>query len=73
MTPAPELPAGRIEWIADRHHVGTPDAELAAEIRRRCIGPGWTPRLCERAVRIALARHAENRATYATVTRGYQP
>lgn len=63
------LPTGRIEWLVDRVSVATPSAELAADIARRCSGPGWTPALVRAAVRHALARHEANRQMYRDVMR----
>lgn len=62
---SPECPTVAIRWILGRMHVGTPDAEIEAEIRRRVTektDPRWTPEKLDEAVRFALWEHAENRA-----------
>ena len=57
------IPAGQIEWIVDRLHVGAPDDIVAADIRRRCTAEGWTEALIARAIKLALARHHANQQT----------
>ena len=63
----------------DRYHVGTPDAEIAADIRARCARngpdrptgrPDWTPALIRAAIQYAIARHNANRRTFAWIDAG---
>jgi hypothetical protein len=53
-------------WI-DQRHVGTPNAQIADEVRSR-IGTQESANVIEAAVVIALARHESNRALYRRVT-----
>ena len=68
------IPFARIGWLVDRMHVGTPDADVAAEIRQRCAvnsGDHWTAAEIDAAICHALRRHAVNRGRYARVTAAY--
>jgi hypothetical protein len=51
-------------------HVGTPNEEVEREIRERAARGGATPKQTEEYVRIALARHEENREQYRAVMSG---
>ena len=63
------VPRTDIRWFVDRLHVGTPDDDIAADIRRRATGlPGYTPAIIEASIRYALLRHARNRDLYRHVT-----
>jgi len=58
-----------LEWFVGRFHVGTPDAEVRAEIRKRLsrdISAAETHKIVDRAVRI----HRRNRRLYADVMGG---
>lgn len=64
------IPKGQIEWLVDRLHVGTSNAEVEAEIRKRTMGAGWTPGKVREAVAYALKHHARNRGVFSHVLRG---
>ena len=53
-----------IEWLVDRMHVATPDAEVEADIRGRAARAGATQEQADEYVRIALERHHYNLAEY---------
>jgi len=58
-----------LEWFVGRFHVGTPDAEVRAAIRRRLardISAADARKIVDRAVRI----HRRNRRLYADVMGG---
>lgn len=58
-----------LEWLVGRMHVGTPDAEVRAEIRRRLkpdLDAGERRRIVDAAVRI----HRRNRRLYVDVMGG---
>lgn len=59
-----------IEWLVGKLHVGTPDDEVAADIRRRAEKAGWPAEARDRAVKIAPAAHHKNRDLYYDVVRG---
>lgn len=62
-----ECPTRAIRWLLGNIHVGTSDAEIEAEIRRRAnpaTDARWTEEFTAEAVRFALWEHAENRALY---------
>ena len=65
-----ETPREDIHWLMGRVHVGTPDSEVEADIRRRCTDPVYTPELIQEAVDYALLCHAENRDLYRYVNSG---
>jgi hypothetical protein len=62
------LPEAEIRFIVDRFHVGTPDAEVEADIRRRTAS--WPPASQEEAVEYAIKRHHANQDLYRGVMRG---
>ncbi len=64
------IPKGQIEWLVDRLHAGTSDAEVEREIRGRVSGPGWTPAKIRQACAHAVAHHRRNRGIMARVLRG---
>lgn len=65
------VPRGLIKWLMARVHVGTPKAEIVADIERRCAGnPAFTPALVRQSIAFALACHNENRALFNHVMRG---
>jgi len=58
-----------LEWLVGRFHVGTPDAEVRAEVRRRLAGdttPAERKAILAKATRI----HRRNRRLYAAVMGG---
>ena len=71
ITISDKCPTQSIDYIVNRLHVGTSDAEVEADIRGRATGrDNWTPELIDEAVRYALWRHAENRGQYEGVMGG---
>ena len=72
------VPKQSIEWIVARLHVGTSDAEVAADIRRRFERtlPPMRPirssmeRKIEACITYALKCHHDNGALYTRVMRG---
>mgnify|MGYP001597440701 CR=1 FL=1 len=65
------IPLHSIRWLIDRLHVGTPDADITADMERRTVG--WPKeRAPERAwaIRYALRAHHANQARYRRVTAG---
>ena len=62
------VPQGSIRWLMGRVHVGTPDAEVEADMRRRCAKA--TKEQTAACVAFALACHKENRELYAAVVSG---
>ena len=66
-----QVPRADVRWLMGRIHVGTPDAEVAADIRGRCEGqPGYTPAVIRQTVAFALECHRRNRGEYRRVMRG---
>lgn len=59
-----KLPEAQIRWLVGRMHVGTPEEEVATDIRRRCKRGEWDDRDCERAVNFALREHRRNLEEY---------
>lgn len=65
------VPRRDVNYLMGRVHVGTPDAEVEADIRRRCEGkPGYTPGLVEQSVRYAIECHQRNRELFRHVMGG---
>jgi hypothetical protein len=58
-----------LEWLVGRLHVGTPDAEVRAEIRRR-LAAGVSTAERKRIVDAAVRIHRRNRRLYARVMGG---
>jgi hypothetical protein len=59
------IPRAQINFVVDRFHVSTPDAEITADIQRRIEGqPDWTQANIDEAIRYALKRHHGNREMY---------
>ena len=63
-----QVPQASIRWLLGRVHVGTPDTEVEADIRRRCT-------VCTEAqrkaiVKYALKCHHENQGLYNRVVSG---
>jgi len=65
------VPKGSIHWIMGNVHVGTSDAEVEADIRRRLAKNKNVPedQIVE-CVKYALACHKENRELYRAVMSG---
>ena len=61
------VPRGDIHWLMGRVHVGTPDTEVAADIRKRCTAPGYTSSIVRQSIAYALECHKRNRALRALV------
>jgi hypothetical protein len=69
------LPQGHIESVMSRVHVGTPDAEVEADWRRRCTGAtlAGTPATEEQiklVIKFALHTHHQNCKLYSDVMSG---
>jgi hypothetical protein len=58
-----------LEWLVGRFHVGTPDAEIRAEIRRRVL-PSVSVAERRKIVDAAVRIHRRNRRLYADVMGG---
>jgi hypothetical protein len=63
-----KLPRYDLKWFMGRVHVGTPDSEVEADIRRRCAA--WPPRMIGQAVAYALECHKANQGLYRYVMGG---
>ena len=63
-----DIPKQSIKWLVGRVHVGTPDAEVEADIRRRCSKA--TPAQLKACIKFALKCHHDNRGLYNFVTGG---
>jgi hypothetical protein len=57
-----------IHWLVDRFHVGTPDADIEADMIRRTKGA--TKAEQRKVVKIALKRHHDNQKLYNQVMTG---
>jgi hypothetical protein len=64
------VPRVDIHWLIGRVHVGTSDDEVAADVRKRCTAPGYTPAIVRQSVAYALECHRRNRALYSRVMGG---
>jgi len=68
------VPKGDIHWLMGRVHVGTPDAEIEQEIRRRLeamIRAGKANEgMVAECVKYAIACHRENQGLYNAVVTG---
>jgi len=58
-----------LEWFVGRFHVGTPDGEVRAEIRRR-LAAGVSAAERRRVVDAAVRIHRRNRRLYVRVMGG---
>jgi hypothetical protein len=66
-----DIPTMAIEWIVNRFHVGTPDEEIATDIRRRVRSvPEVSPALEKKMVNYALKQHHKNQGLYHSVMTG---
>ena len=68
-----KVPAFSIDWLLGRVHVGTSDADIESDFRRRLAGSDTAhpKQLADDVIRYALWRHAENRAEYGYVMGGH--
>jgi hypothetical protein len=65
------VPRGSISWLMGRVHVGTPDAEVEADIRGRLAGnPACTEEMLVKCIEYAIACHRENQGLYRAVVSG---
>jgi len=62
------VPQQSIRWLMGRVHVGTPDAEVEADMRKRCSKA--TEEQAAACVEFALACHHENQGLYRSVMSG---
>lgn len=60
-----------VSWLVDRYHVGTPFAEIEADIRARAKKAKATPQQTSAYVAEAKKVHEENRRLYVDVMRGF--
>jgi hypothetical protein len=67
----PQVPYYQIKQIISREHVGTPLAEIRADIRRRCEAAGGTEKDCRDCVTYAAKCHIDNRVMYLEVQGGH--
>lgn len=61
-----------IDWLMQRVHVGTSEADIRADIMRRCRASdfGYPDGYAEACADYAVHVHKQNRALYARVTGG---
>ncbi len=64
-----QIPKSQIRWIVGRFHVSTSDADIKAEIRKRCVR-GWTEKDIVRAEIYAVKCHHEHQRLYRAVVSG---
>lgn len=65
------VPRGAIHWLMGRTHVGTSDAAIEAEVRKRLQkNKGITEEQLAACVAYALACHRENQGLYHAVMTG---
>lgn len=65
----PKVPRNDIRWLVSRIHVGTSAVEIESDIRKRCVGPGYTESIVKQSVAYALECHRRNRDLYCRVMR----
>lgn len=59
------VPRADISWLMGRVHVGTTDAEITADIHKRCDGkPGYTDSIIRQSIAYALECHRRNRKLF---------
>jgi hypothetical protein len=63
------VPEAAIRWLLGRVHVGTPDAEIEADIRQRTSRA--TKKVQDACVAYALKCHRENQDLYRAVQSGH--
>ena len=66
-----QIPKGQLDCVVDRFHIGTPDSEIEADIRRMCGNLNLTPGLINAAVKYALRRHDNNVSLYQRIVRAF--
>lgn len=59
-----------VSYIVDKYHVGTPDSEIRAEIRKRCKRAKTPSAECAKIVAAAIRRHHANLKVYQDVMGG---
>jgi hypothetical protein len=64
------VPQFDIRWLMGRVHVGTPDSEVEADMRRRFAKSNATPVQVQACVDFALRCHHENQGLYRSVMSG---
>lgn len=64
------VPQASIRWLMGRVHVGTPDSEVEADMRKRCAKGNGTEEQIAACVAFAIACHRENQRLYDAVTTG---
>ncbi len=65
------IPKQTIDFIVGRMYIGTSDADVKADIERRCVSaPGWNKYLVKEAVEYAIKSHRKNQALYERVMSG---
>lgn len=64
-----KIPEASIRWLIGRVHVGTSDAEIEADMLRRCAKA--TTAQQKACVKYALKCHRENQALYGYVMSGH--
>jgi len=64
------IPRADIRWLVGHRHAASAADEIAADVRKRCNNPFFTPRLIEQSVAYALECHRRNRELYRRVMRG---
>lgn len=67
---ASKVPKSQIDFIVGNIHVGTPDEEVADNIRRRCEKNGFPAAVMKACVVYALKAHKRNRDLYNDVMMG---
>jgi hypothetical protein len=67
----PKVPRGDVSWLSGKWHVSMTDAEIEADIRKRCNAPGYTPSIINQTVAYAIWCHRKNQKLYRYVARGY--
>jgi|HubBroStandDraft_1064217.scaffolds.fasta_scaffold34755_1 hypothetical protein len=72
--PVPDyVPQQSIRWLMGRVHVGTSDADIEADMRRRfakAVANGMTEEQLAECIAYALACHRENQGLYNAVMTG---
>lgn len=65
-----DVPRSQIDFLVGNLHVGTPDEEVAADIRKRCEGSKFPAPVVTLCVKYALDRHHKNGGMYSDVMSG---
>jgi hypothetical protein len=66
-----KIPTVTIEWIVNRYHVGTPDAEIEQNIRSRAKAAGTlAEKRIQAMVDYAIEHHRKNQSLYHSVVTG---